>query len=354
MLPRLRTPNFFSPSKSPQPWSCPAKTTPKERICCQISLQRGRNRSLFRQVSPLSGDFGAYSRRAKSISESLRRFQLKRDETAVDIKTKQRKKTLCRLLRRHMGVKLASWDLYRLSEEELALKAAHVRAWKLAKGAARTMIKWLHRVRLYNRRQRDQTRIHMAAFRIQKQWKRHWVRHNQRESVAPRQEQNKRQRAAVTIQRWMRGHLAREKCKKLQLMRQVNSMHFHYQRVRYQAMVSKAPTIWKSWQNYRKRKQTLELNAKKGTKARIFIGLVNDVVRSTKRKGTTSQKPEMLSLSPIDYKKTTSEPPGKVSPRDSIGGKVPIARQRSRTDPVERPKGLADSATAPVKRLGRK
>lgn len=353
MLPRLRTPSFFSPSKSPQPWSCPAKTTHRERLCCQIKLRRDRNRSLFRQVSPLSGDFGAYSRRAKSISESLRRFQLKREETAVEIQTKQRKKTLSRLLRRHMGVKLASWDLYRLSEEEITLKAAHIRAWRLAKVAAKTMIKWLHRVQLSYRRQHDQTRMHMAAFRIQQQWKRHWVRHNQRESVLPRQVQSRRQRAAVTIQRWVRGHLAREKCKKQRLLRQVNSLHFHYQRVRYQAMVSRAPTIWKSWQNYRKRKLALELSNKKDKVAKIFIGLVNDAVRSPKRKGT-SQKQEMLSLAPTDYKKMKTEPLEKVSPRDSLGGKVPISRQRSRTDPVERPKGPTEPATAPVKRLGRK
>jgi hypothetical protein len=278
---------------------------------------------------------------------------VKHEETAIEIESKRRKKTLSRLLRRHMGVKLSSWDVFRLSEEEISLRAAHIRSLRLAKAAAKTMIKWLQNVRIAHKRQSDQARMHLAAFHIQQQWKRYWVRPKQRERVVPRQVEDRRRLAAVVIQKWIRGHLAREKCKKMRLLRQVNSLHFHYQRVQYKAMATKAPVIWKSWQNYRKRKLASDMHNKKEKVAKVFIELVKDVVRSPKRKSTTSKNPEMLSLTPPAYKKMNSEPQGKVSPRDSAGGKTPIARQRSRTDPAAvLPISQIEPATAPVR--GRK
>lgn len=42
-------------------------------------------------------------------------------------------------------------------------------------------------------------------------------------------------------------------CRKKKVMRDINTLHFHYERVRYRDMLSKAPLILQSWRQHRLR-----------------------------------------------------------------------------------------------------
>ena len=191
----------------------------------------------------------SFHRRPSSIEDSLRVFRQQK-EAAVEVnQSRVRKRKLARILTRTYGIRFTRADIGRLSEEELTTKAVKGRSLLAATNAARQMVQWYRRQVLGRRVEAVRVRNHLAAYRIQLEWKRYYVSARQRQAVKERE----RTRAAETIQRVYRGYRAREICRKRKLMRDINSLHFHYERVRYRSMLSKAPVILKSWRLHRLR-----------------------------------------------------------------------------------------------------
>ena len=166
MFPRIKTPNF--------PCSPLLHTVKPPRDCC-VALRRVRNQSAVSPIPTLATDIGAYRRRIHSISQSLRKNILKYDETFNEIQAKERKKAILRLIRKNLGVKIPIWDLFRLTEDEITKKAVFIRAMRIAKKAAKCLKNWLKIKKLTKAMEIERIRLHLAAFRIQKYWKNHFV-----------------------------------------------------------------------------------------------------------------------------------------------------------------------------------
>jgi hypothetical protein len=163
--------------------------------------------------------------------------------------SRKRKRKLAELLMRIYGIRLTKAEIRRLSMEEMTQKAVQCRTWQAAARAARKMVKWYQRQVLTRKIEAVRVRNHLAALRIQLEWRRYYVSNTQRSAA----KQRRRDWAATTIQRIYRGYKAREICKKKKMMRDINSLHFHYERVRYHSMLSKGPLILKSWRQHRLR-----------------------------------------------------------------------------------------------------
>lgn len=251
-------------------------------------------------------------RRAESIDNSLREFKHRRLETLKAIEERAKRVRLLALLRRKCGAHFPRLEALQLPVHLLVFKAHLKRTEALGKQAAKRMVQW-YRHRVIERKvELLQACSHMAAYRIQKQWKRY------REAVIePRKQRQRRIQAAVVIQRHYRGHWAREVYRKRKLLREINHLHFHYQRLRSQLMVEKACVIATSWKAYRARKF-------KRLKASP------DVFKTSSKAPPMRQsipRPQQLLLA-MKLKHTRTET---TSP-DSVEINT---RQRSETDPME-------------------
>ena len=285
-------------------------------------------------------------RKAESIDNSLRLIRHRRLETIKAIEERERRTRLIALLRRKCGVRFTRLEALQLPVDVLVLKAHLKRKETIGKQAAERMVKWYRQKVIERRVELMQACSHMAAFRIQRQWRRYWT-----QVVVPRKTKERRIQAAVVIQKCYKGYLVREMCKKRKLLRQINYLHFHYQRVRSGLMVEKAAVIASSWKAYRARKLK-RLQASR------------DVFKTSSKAPPMRQsipRPQQLHLT-MQLKRTRTDQTETTSP-DSVDIST---RQRSETDPLEtvrtsKGKGMRmlkeelppEPNTAPVRKLRR-
>ena len=222
---------------------------PSLKTLATCSRGHSLSRNCESDISPVS-PYIHKQRTFGSVDTDLERFRAKRLKNQVEIQDRDRKKRLVGLLFKYYQVKFSRIERKNYTMQQLVQKAVNMWAGKVGKKAAKRMIQWYHTVIIQKQAKIMQYRSHLAAFRIQIHWQKYKL-----SVLEPQKDLKIREKAAIVIQKWFRGHLIREKYRKRQLFRRINHLHFHYQRLRSQLLCEKASIIAKSWKEYKSRQQ---------------------------------------------------------------------------------------------------
>lgn len=298
MLPKLRVRPHLESNVPLPPLSpfTPSPVTVKSgtRECTSPWTLRGRN-SRFSRHNPSFPDtsFSSLRRRTSSLSAQLHRFHTLRSEALQVLLSRNHKKLLASLLKRHYGVKFTLCELSSLTCDEMTLKAVHHRAFKYAQKAAVKLLNWFRVMKFRKGLMTQEARSHMAAVCIQIHWRKY------RDTVLrPRETYKRRWAAAVCIQRIYRGYLTRQTLKKRFLSIQLTALESYFEGMRTRPLISKAPSLIRYWRKYKQRKEA-ETARKAALRhaGQYFSGLISEVCKPHTHPGdvfsTSSKAPPM-------------------------------------------------------------
>lgn len=160
------------------------------------------------------------------IDQRLRTLRLQLQPLQEQSQLRRRKRLLAQALSRRYHCVFAPNALEHLSESELLMKARTCWARRVAKKCAVHMRKWLTQRQLERETREMRSRRHMAAYVIQRHWKRYHHLQVKKAWVS------RRIQAATCIQRHVRGYLARLLYTRLHVFSTIQRIALHFRVVR--------------------------------------------------------------------------------------------------------------------------